>query len=147
MSFFDQPVPEPLSSLGGPPGIKPGHKPNSSLKRKTPKRHFSCLPVVSADTRRKPVQSEQPALDTIPKVATSQIWGCQDTVWQGHEQSDHGRCGWWLSPAPGSAALGGPLAACAQCRGVALESPAWRAARFPDYVASKPHSQTLLEVF
>lgn len=110
----DQPVPEPLSSLGAPPG----YKLNSPLKRKTPKRHFPSLPCGHCtDTRHKPVRSVQPALDTIPKAVTSRIWGGKDAVWPGLGRAATGSVVWWLIPAPGPVALGEPLAACAHCRG------------------------------
>lgn len=115
---LDQPVPEPLSSLRAPPGYKPAYKLNSPLKRKPPKRHFPSLPCGHCtDTRRKPVQSVQPALDTIPKAVTSWIRGRKDAVWPGHGRAATGSVGWWLIPAPGPAALGEPLATCAHCRG------------------------------
>ena len=151
LSYFcmTKPVPEPLSSLGAPPGYKPGYKLNSPLKRKTPKRRFPSLPCGHCtDTRRKPVRSDQPAPDAIPKAVMSRIRGCEDAVWQGREQGSRGLCGPVAHPCSRACGAGGsagrlrPL----QRQGCGSGESCARCGLFPSDVASEPDSQTLLEV-
>ena len=139
----------PFPLWGHPQGINQGINSTSPLKRKTPKRHFPSLPCGHCtDTRLKPVRSDQPAPDTIPKAVTSRIRGCEDAVWQGHEQGSRGLCGPVAHPCSRACGAGGSAGRLRppQPQGCGSGESCAACGSFPNDVASEPDSQTLLEV-